>query len=184
MNYLPTAHDVVNYWRAAGLKKRWFSKDAAFDADFKSRFEAAHHAAARGELDGWQATAEGALALVVLLDQFPRNAWRDSGHMFATDGKALAIADAAIAAGLDRQIESDDLRSFFYMPFMHSESLAVQERSVILCGSLNKPDTLRFAILHRDLIRRFGRFPHRNTALGRSTTPEERAYLDGGGFSG
>ena len=183
MNALPTAQDVVDYWRAAGAQKRWFSKDPAFDADFKSRFEAAHHAAAKGELDAWSATAEGALALVILLDQFPRNAYRDSGHMFATDGKALAIADAAIAAGFDKEFDAG-LRSFFYMPFMHSESPAVQERSVALCGSLDKADTLRFAILLRDLIGRFGRFPHRNAALGRSTTPEEQAYLDGGGFSG
>lgn len=183
MNSFASAHDIVDYWRDAGLRKRWFSKDPAFDADFKSRFEAAHHAAARGELDGWPATAEGALALVILLDQFPRNAYRDSGRMFATDGKALAIADAAIAAGLDMAFDAD-LRSFFYMPFMHSESLAAQERSVVLCESLGKADTLRFAILHRDLIRRFGRFPHRNAALGRNTTAEEQAYLDGGGFSG
>jgi uncharacterized protein (DUF924 family) len=179
---LPTADDVVSYWRTAG-SKRWFSKDPAFDADFKSRFEAAHHAAARGALDGWSANAEGALALLVLLDQFPRNAYRGSAHMFATDGKALAIADAAITAGLDRKIDTD-LRAFFYMPFMHSESLAVQERSVVLCGGLNKPDTLRFAIMHRDIIQRFGRFPHRNAALGRNTTPAERAFLDGGGFPG
>ena len=182
MNSLPTAHDVVSYWRTAG-SKQWFSKDAAFDADFKSRFEAAHHAAARGALDDWSANAEGALALLVLLDQFPRNAYRDSGHMFATDGKALAIADAAITAGLDMKIDTD-LRSFFYMPFMHSESLAVQERSVQLCGGLNQPGTLRFALLHLDIIQKFGRFPHRNAVLGRDTTPEECAFLDGGGFPG
>jgi uncharacterized protein (DUF924 family) len=178
----PTAQDVVSYWRAAG-SKRWFSKAPEFDADFKSRFEAAHHLAARGALDDWSANAEGALALLVLLDQFPRNVYRGSGHMFATDGKALAIADAAITAGLDMQIDPD-LRAFFYMPFMHSESLAVQERSVVLCGGLNRPDTLRFAIMHRDIIQRFGRFPHRNMALGRDTTAAERAYLDGGGFPG
>jgi uncharacterized protein (DUF924 family) len=182
MNSLPTAHDVASYWRMAG-SKQWFSKDAAFDADFKSRFEAAHHTAATGALDDWSADAEGALALLVLLDQFPRNAYRDSGHMFATDGKALAIAEAAITAGLDMKIDTD-LRAFFYMPFMHSESLAVQERSVTLCAGLDQPNTLRFAILHCDIIQRFGRFPHRNAALGRATTPEERAYLDGGGFPG
>ncbi|HEY4318817.1 MAG TPA: DUF924 family protein [Herbaspirillum sp.] len=183
MTSLPSAREVVDYWREAGLKKRWFSKDAAFDADFKARFEAAHHAAARGELDGWSAHAEGALALAILLDQFPRNAYRDSGHMFATDGKALAVADAAIAAGLDMAFDPA-LRSFFYMPFMHSESPAAQDRSVQLCGSLGQADTLRFAILHRDIVQRFGRFPHRNAALGRDATAEEQAFLDGGGFSG
>jgi uncharacterized protein (DUF924 family) len=182
VNSLPTTADVVAYWRTAG-PKQWFSKDPAFDADFKARFEAAHHCAATGELDHWLANAEGALALLVLLDQFPRNAYRNNGHMFATDGKALAIATAAITAGLDMQIDTD-LRSFFYMPFMHSESLAAQERSVVLCGGLNQPNTLRFAVMHRDIIQRFGRFPHRNAALGRTTTQEERAYLDGGGFPG
>lgn len=181
MNKLPTAQDVVRFWHEAG-PGRWFDKNEAFDAEFKSRFEGAHHAAATGALDGWAADAEGALALLVLLDQFPRNAWRGSGHMFATDGKALAIAHAAIDAGHDRQVDLQ-LRPFFYLPFMHSESLADQERSVALNAELDA-NTQRFALLHRDLIARFGRFPHRNTMLGRRTTPEEQAYLDGGGFSG
>lgn len=181
MNALPTARDVVLFWQEAG-PSRWFGKNDAFDAEFKSRFEAAHHAAATGALDGWAADAEGALALMVLLDQFPRNAWRGSGHMFATDGKALAIARAAIDAGHDRQVDAP-LRPFFYLPFMHSESLADQERSVVLNAELDA-NTQRFAVLHRDLIARFGRFPHRNRMLGRSTTPEEQAYLDGGGFAG
>ncbi|MEJ8813275.1 DUF924 family protein [Variovorax ureilyticus] len=181
MNALPTARDVVLFWQEAG-PSRWFDKDDAFDAEFKSRFEAAHHAAATGALDGWAVDAEGALALMVLLDQFPRNAWRGSGHMFATDGKALAIARAAIDAGHDRQVDPP-LRPFFYLPFMHSEVLADQERSVVLNAELDA-NTQRFAVLHRDLIARFGRFPHRNRMLGRSTTPEEQAYLDGGGFAG
>ena len=177
---LPPSHDVIRFWREAG-PARWFKKDAAFDAEFKARFETAHHAGATGALDAWTADAEGALALLVLLDQFPRNAWRGSGHMFATDGKALAVARAAVDAGFDRRVD-DALRAFFYMPFMHSESLADQERCVELCADL--PDNLRFAILHRDIIRRFGRFPHRNAALGRATTPEEQRFLDEGGFAG
>jgi uncharacterized protein (DUF924 family) len=178
---LPSAHDVAAFWRDAG-PRRWFAKDDAFDAEFKSRFEAAHHAAATGALDGWATDAEGALALLVLLDQFPRNAWRGSAHMFATDGKARAVANAAIAAGLDRQVEGA-LRPFFYLPFMHSESLADQERSVELNASLDA-NTQRYAVLHRDIIARFGRFPHRNPMLGRETTPEEQAFLDQGGFAG
>jgi len=181
MNALPTAHDVVRFWQEAG-PSRWFDKNDGFDAEFKLRFEAAHHAAATGALDGWAADAEGALALMVLLDQFPRNSWRGSGHMFATDGKALAIARAAIDAGHDRQVDPE-LRRFFYLPFMHSESLADQERSVELNAELDA-NTQRFAVMHRDLIARFGRFPHRNRMLGRTTTPEEQAYLDGGGFAG
>ena len=180
MSASPSPQEIVRFWRDAG-PQRWFKKDPAFDADFKARFEAAHHAAATGTLDGWAADADGALALLILLDQLPRNAWRGSGHMFATDGKALAIANAAIEDGLDRQVD-ETLRAFFYMPFMHSESLADQERCVELCADL--ADNLRFAILHRDIIQRFGRFPHRNAALGRSTTPEEQRFLDDGGFAG
>ena len=180
MSASPSPQEIVRFWRNAG-PQRWFKKDPAFDADFKARFEAAHHAAATGTLDGWAADADGALALLILLDQLPRNAWRGSGHMFATDGKALAIANAAIDAGFDRQVDQT-LRAFFYMPFMHSESLADQERCVELCADL--ADNLRFAILHRDIIQRFGRFPHRNAALGRSTTPEEQRFLDDGGFAG
>ena len=178
---LPSSHEVAAFWREAG-PARWFAKDEAFDAEFKSRFEAAHHAAASGMLDAWANEADGALALLVLLDQFPRNAWRGSAHMFATDGKARAIARAALAAGLDQQVEST-LRPFFYLPFMHSESLADQERSVELNAALDA-NTQRFAVLHRDIVARFGRFPHRNPMLGRETTPEEQAFLDQGGFAG
>ncbi|MDR6854797.1 DUF924 family protein [Variovorax guangxiensis] len=178
---LPSSHEVAAFWRDAG-PSRWFAKDEAFDAEFKSRFESAHHAAASGMLDAWAKEADGALALLVLLDQFPRNAWRGSAHMFATDGKARAVARAAIAAGLDQQVEST-LRPFFYLPFMHSESLADQERSVELNAALDA-NTQRFAVLHRDIVARFGRFPHRNPMLGRETTPEEQAFLDQGGFAG
>lgn len=181
MKSLPSARDVATFWTEAG-PQRWFAKDQAFDAEFKSRFEAAHHAAAAGALDAWAADAEGAFALLVLLDQFPRNAWRNSAHMFATDGKARAIANAAIDKGLDRQVEAA-LRPFFYLPFMHSESLDDQERSVALNAALD-PNTQRYAVLHRDIIARFGRFPHRNKALGRETTPQEQAFLDDGGFAG
>jgi len=181
MHALPSPDDITAFWRAAG-PRRWFAKNDAFDADFKARFEPVHHLAATGALDAWAVDAEGALALLVLLDQLPRNAWRGSGHMFATDGKALAIAQAALAAGFDQQVEPE-LRPFFYLPFMHSEALADQERSVALCKALDD-NTQRFAVLHRDIVARFGRFPHRNAALGRSSTPDEQKYLDEGGFAG
>ncbi|MEJ8855536.1 DUF924 family protein [Variovorax robiniae] len=182
MNSQPCARDVVAFWREAGAR-RWFAKDAAFDAEFKARFEATHHAAATGALDHWADDAEGALALLILLDQLPRNAWRGSGHMFATDGKAQAIARAAVDAGLDQQIDDEELRAFFYMPLMHSESLDDQHRCVALCAALST-DQARYALHHREIIERFGRFPHRNAALGRSTTADEQQFLDGGGFSG
>jgi len=178
---VPSARDVVGFWSEAG-PERWFAKNDAFDADFISRFAEAHQAAARGELDHWAADAQGALALLVLLDQFPRNAWRGNPHMLATDGRALAVAKAAIEAGFDRQCEPV-LQRFFYLPFMHSEVLAEQERSVELNAALDD-NTQRFAVLHRDIVARFGRFPHRNRMLGRASTPEEQKFLDEGGFAG
>jgi uncharacterized protein (DUF924 family) len=179
---MTTPVDVVGFWRLAGPQK-WFAKSHAFDTAIELRFEAAHHAAARGKYDGWAATAEGALALVILLDQFPRNLFRGSAHSFATDGKALAIARGAIGEGFDSQVEPA-LTPFFYMPLMHSEALADQDICVALCEALGAEETLKFAHLHRDIIARFGRFPHRNAMLGRTTTAEEQEFLDEGGFAG
>jgi len=178
---LPAAREVVDFWREAG-PSRWFAKSDAFDAEFLSRFSQAHHAAARGELTHWMQDAEGTLALLILLDQLPRNAWRNNPHMLATDGLALAVAKKALEAGFDQQLEKE-LRPFFYLPFMHSEVLAEQERSVELNAALDD-NTQRFAVLHRDIVARFGRFPHRNRMLGRSTTAEEQKFLDEGGFAG
>ncbi|MBS0339710.1 MAG: DUF924 domain-containing protein [Proteobacteria bacterium] len=177
-----SARAVVDFWLDAGPQK-WFKKDEAFDALFKSRFEAAHEAAASGALDGWAVDAQGALALLLLLDQFPRNVFRNDPRTYATDGKALEIARKAVDAGLDRQMADPAVRAFFYLPFMHSESLADQDRSVALCEHA-APDNLRFAKHHRDIVARFGRFPHRNELLGRESTPQEQAFLSEGGFSG
>ncbi len=176
-----SAAEVVAFWRDAG-PSRWFAKNDAFDADFGARFAAAHEAAAQGRLDAWAANAEGALALLILLDQFPRNAFRGTARMFATDARARDVARAALEAHHDQQVEPV-LRPFFYLPFMHSESLADQDRSVALNGAMDA-ETRRFAALHHDIIERFGRFPHRNGVLGRATTAEEQAFLDQGGFAG
>lgn len=173
--------EVVTFWREAGAK-RWFRKDAAFDADFRERFLPAHEAGARGDLDGWASTAVGALALLVLLDQFPRNAFRDTARMFATDERSLALAEMSIAAGFDTATDRD-LRNFFYLPLMHSEDLGNQQRAVELTALLGG-EQHRFALLHRDIIERFGRFPHRNHILGRDSTPQEQQFLDEGGFAG
>ena len=173
--------ELLAFWTQAG-PARWFRKDAAFDADFRQRFEEVHDAAAKGRLDDWLQQAGSALALVIVLDQFPRNAYRDSPRMFATDGLAVQAAARAIEQHFDTQVEPA-LRAFFYMPFMHSERLADQNRCVALCASLDG-DTLKVAQLHRDIIDRFGRFPHRNRLLGRSTTAAEQAFLDEGGFAG
>lgn len=175
------ADAVVAFWRDAG-QRLWFAKDDAFDRRFRERFLFLHEAAARGELMGWLATAEGALALVVLLDQFPRNAFRGTPRRYATDALARTVAGAAIEAGHDSQVP-EELQLFFYLPFGHSEDLADQERAVALIRRLGQPN-LSHAERHRDIIRRFGRFPHRNPILGRSMRPEEQQFLDQGGFAG
>jgi uncharacterized protein (DUF924 family) len=177
----------VGYWRHAGPAK-WYTRNAAFDEALRLRFEPVHHAAARGEYDHWIAEAEGALALLILLDQVPRNLYRGSAHAFATDPKARSIARAALAAGYDRQIDDDDLVQFFYMPFEHSEDPADQATALRLFAARpagpGGEDPAKWAKIHKDIIDRFGRFPHRNACLGRETTAEEQAFLDEGGFAG
>jgi uncharacterized protein (DUF924 family) len=175
------AREVVAFWEGAG-PAMWFAKDDEFDRRFRERFLALHESAARGDLDGWNAAPEGALALLILLDQFPRNAFRGTPRMYATDPAALKLADAAIAAGHDRFVAAD-LQAFFYLPFGHSEELADQERAVELCARLGGRN-FEQAQHHRDIVRRFGRFPHRNAILGRPTTQEEADYLAGGGYMG
>ena len=175
------ARAVVDFWRAAG-PGLWFAKDSEFDRRFREKFLWLYLAAARGELADWQRTPEGALALVILLDQFPRNSFRNTPRMYATDATARQIADAALKAGHDQAVEAGR-RLFFYLPFGHSESLADQERSVALSEALGEPN-LSHAKRHRDIIRRFGRFPHRNPILGRTMTPDEQRYLDEGGYAG
>ena len=175
------ARDVVAFWRDAG-PPRWFRKDEAFDADFRGRFLAAHDAAAKGEFDAWANETEGTLALLILLDQFPRNSFRGTPRMFATDAKALALAHAAIDAGQDIQVD-EQLRQFFYLPLMHSEDVGEQELCVELTREMGQ-ESARYARLHRDIITRFGRFPHRNAVVGRASTAEEQRFLDEGGFAG
>lgn len=178
---LTEAAAVVAFWKEAG-PRLWFAKDPAFDQRFRERFAAHYQAAASGALDGWLDTPEGALALCVLLDQYPRNSFRGSPRMYATDEKARRIADAALRAGHDLRVEPA-LSLFLYLPFGHSENLADQERSVALSQRLGQP-SIQHAEGHRDIIRRFGRFPHRNPILGRAMKPEEQRYLDQGGFKG
>ncbi len=178
---LVSAAEVVRFWEQAGREK-WFRKDEVFDRQFREHCLPTHEAAARGELSRWAKTAEGALALVLLLDQFPRNVFRGSPRSFATDETARQVADQAIRAGLDQQVASE-LRHFFYLPFSHSERLADQQRGVQLTAALGA-DADRHARQHREIIERFGRFPHRNAVLGRASTDAELAWLAGGGFAG
>jgi uncharacterized protein (DUF924 family) len=177
-----TPADIVSFWRDAGPEK-WWKKDDTFDRTIRSRFLAVHEAAARGELAAWEDSAEGALALVILLDQFPRNMFRDSAHAFATDPLACAVASRALVRGFDR-ITDENMRPFFFMPFMHSEVLADQDRCVELHAGFGDAGRSKFATVHRDIIAQFGRFPHRNRMLGRDTTPAEQEFLDAGGFAG
>jgi uncharacterized protein (DUF924 family) len=180
---------ILDFWFGApGMKsyganrKIWFEADAAFDADVRRRFAADLDRAAAGAHDAMVAEPEGALALTILLDQFPRNIHRGTPWAFAFDGKALATARRAMDAGYGAALPAFQ-RPFFYLPFEHSENLADQERSVALFRALGDEEKLDYAIRHRDVIARFGRFPHRNAILGRDSTPEEVTFLQQPGSS-
>ncbi|MDQ2642645.1 MAG: DUF924 domain-containing protein [Myxococcota bacterium] len=173
--------------------RRWFEKNEAFDEQIRERFGEVHAAAARGERDAWLGTTRGRLALVIVLDQFSRNLFRGDAKSFACDERAFAAASEAVALGIDRTLALDE-RCFLYLPFMHSERLEHQKRCVELYRALleEQPvelrsyidNSLRFAKRHQVIVERFGRFPHRNAALGRSSTPEEIEFLKqpGSGF--
>lgn len=178
----PEAAEVLAFWREAGPDK-WFAKNEDFDAEIARRFRPLVDAAARGRLADWENSPEGVYALLILLDQFPRNLNRGSAHAFAADPLAREVASRAIARGFDEAFENPE-RRFLYMPFMHSEDLADQERCVALSKASGDDDSTKWAIVHRDIIRDFGRFPHRNAVLGRESSAEEQRFLDDGGFSG
>jgi len=178
---LATPQSVLAFWRAAGPDK-WFEKDAGFDGEINRRFRETYEAAAAGGL-AWDENPQGALALVIVLDQFPRNMFRNSARAFAADPLAREVAARAIVRGFDRVVPLAE-RMFFYLPFEHSENLADQDRCVALNRASGDPDAIKWAEAHADIIRRFGRFPHRNAVLGRTTTPEEQTFLYGGGFAG
>ncbi|MFN3672462.1 MAG: DUF924 family protein [Bosea sp. (in: a-proteobacteria)] len=174
--------EIVAFWREAG-PERCFAKDDAFDEAIRSRFLGEYEAAAAGRRDDWRHSADGSFALLLLLDQFPRNLFRGSQRAFATDAAALSVAEDAIAHGFDRAFPVPE-RRFFYTPHMHAEDLAQQERCIALCAASDDEEGVKYAVIHRDIIRDFGRFPHRNQILGRETTQQEQAFLDAGGFSG
>ncbi len=174
--------EVLTFWRAAGPDK-WFEKDTAFDSEIAARFSCLWHAGRDGKLAHWGETPEGALALVIVLDQFPRNMFRGDRRAYESDGVARSVADRAIGRGFDRQVSHVE-RQFFYLPFQHSENLADQERCVGLARGYGDDEFMTYAEQHADIVRRFGRFPHRNAALGRATRPQEQAFLDAGGFAG
>ena len=173
---IKTAADVLDFWFSPDMEPHWFSKSDAIDDQIRDAFADTHHAAHRRELDGWADTPDGALALVIVLDQFPRNIFRGTGRAFESDEIALEHARAAVDARFDQQLEPAR-RVFLYLPFEHSEDLADQDRSVSLYQALGDESALDYAHQHRDIIARFGRFPHRNRLLGREDTPEEAEFL-------
>jgi uncharacterized protein (DUF924 family) len=173
-----TPEDILRFWIDETPREKWFAVDAALDAEIGRRFEPAWQEARTGALDDWPESADGALALILLLDQFPRNMFRGRAEAFATDAKAREIADRAVARGFDLRVP-EQIRHFFYLPFQHSENLEDQETAVRLTverlGETHY--SYPYALAHRDVIRRFGRFPARNGALGRDTTDAEAAFL-------
>ena len=183
----PRAKEVLDFWFSKGDRDpRWFEKSDAFDLEIRTRFLALYEDAAAGALASWKERAETCRALIVILDQFPRNMFRGNARAFATDSDALEVARHAVAQGFDGGI-SPSQRLFVYLPFEHAESLEDQERGCALTEPLARFaetfDVYRYAVAHREIIARFGRFPHRNVILGRASTPEEIEFLKGPGSS-
>lgn len=180
---LTQLNQCLDFWFSEESKPFWFKKEPAFDARVRECLETLHGRAAAGDLSDWQESAEGCLALILLLDQVPRNLYRETARAFASDADALAVARRTLHRGFDLRL-SADWRMFTYLPFEHSESLLDQYLSVALMAALPDPDLVAWAEAHLKLIERFGRFPHRNAALGRDSTAEELAYLaePGAGF--
>lgn len=178
---LEQAGAVIDFWTELG-PEGWFARNDDVDRRFREQFHTLHFAAAAGHCAHWLGDARAGLALLLLLDQYPRNAWRGTGHMFATDGLARHYARLYLASGLVDRI-APELRLFACLPFVHSESMEDQEFALEVYAR-HAPEQLKWARHHCDIIRRFGRFPHRNASLGRKSTPAEQAYLDEGGFTG
>ncbi len=179
-----TPQDILAFWFSNDMRSRWFASTPQLDAAIKAQFESVWEAAWRGELDDWQGSAEGCLALAIILDQFPLNMYRGTAKSFSSEARSRAVARHAIDQKFDLQLDPAHL-AFLYMPFMHSEDLADQDLSVDLFTAAGLEKNLRFAQHHHEIVRRFGRFPHRNAILGRASTAEELDYLSSkAGFQG
>ncbi|MBI1422543.1 MAG: DUF924 family protein [Gammaproteobacteria bacterium] len=172
----PDAGELIDFWFSPRVEKLWFNSTPAFDQELRDRYADTYAAACRGECDIWQTSPPGALALVIVFDQIPLNIFRGQQQSFASEARARAVAEKAIGNGFDAYL-SDAQKAFLYLPYMHSENLADQDRSVVLYTAAGLENNLRFARHHREIVRRFGRFPHRNAILGRQSTDEELAWL-------
>jgi uncharacterized protein (DUF924 family) len=175
-----TAEQVLAFWFSH--RDDWWNKSPGFDAEVRDRFQALHAAMLRGEHDAWRDEARSALAYVIVLDQLSRNMFRDQARMYVGDTPALDAARTAIERSFDAGLDKDE-KAFLYMPFMHSEALADQERAVELFAAVGNEYNSRYAVQHRDIVARFGRFPHRNALLGRASTEEETEFLKQPGSS-
>lgn len=167
---------IIDFWFKEIDKSQWWIKDENFDEIIRKKFLELHQKAVKCELHMWRKTSLGALAEIIVLDQFSRNMFRDSPHSFAYDSLALALAQSAIANGFDSELDSEK-RKFLYMPFMHSESIEIHSIAESLFSDLGEQSSVKFEKMHKAIIVKFGRYPHRNKILGRSTTPEEEAFL-------
>tara|TARA_B110000879_G_scaffold7439_1_gene9536 strand:+ start:1695 stop:2231 length:537 start_codon:yes stop_codon:yes gene_type:complete len=174
--------EIIKFWFEEISQTQWWKKDVQFDQLIASRFLEVHGHASRCELNQWRDTADGRLAEIIVLDQFSRNIYRDSPLSFATDSLALVLAQEAIRVGADKKV-SESMRSFFYMPFMHSESAVIHEEAVVLYEAYGNEGNLDFELRHKAIIDRFGRYPHRNEILGRDSTAEEVEFLSQPGSS-
>ena len=176
MNNDVSVDAILDFWFSERVRRLWFRSTPEFDEEVRQRFEATWRTARDGRLNGWEADARGALALVIVLDQLPLNMFRDQGISFSTEAASREVARRAIERGWDSELDEQG-KAFLYLPFMHSESLEDQERAIALYEAAGMEENLRFARHHREIVRRFGRFPHRNAALGRECSDEERTWL-------
>lgn len=172
-----TPQQIIDFWYSPAIKQHWFNSTPEIDQQIREQYQTLWQQAQAGQLDSWQQSPQGCLALVILLDQFPLNMFRGKAEGFATEQQAVAICKQAIQQGLDKQLEKPQL-GFLYMPLMHSENRADQDLSISKFTEAGLPDNLHFAQHHREIVQRFGRFPHRNAILGRESTAEEIAYLN------
>ncbi len=168
--------DILDDWYSEFMQKHWFASTPALDDEIREKYQSLWERAAAGELDHWQDSPEGALALVIVLDQFPLNMFRGRPVSFRTERKAIEVTLNALKKGFDKQLSKDRL-SFLFMPLMHSEKLEEQDLSVALFRRYGLTGNIKFAEHHREIVRKYGRFPHRNAILGRESTPAEVAYL-------